>query len=281
MNDSPAYDGGIVRRENVMVLEDFHVHTAFSDGKSTPEEVVQAALRKGMTRLGFSDHSYTSFDLCCCVPMGQLLERRRAMEALKEKYQDRIALFCGIEQELYSDLPAEGYDYVIGSAHYLLLDGEYHSVDHSPEALLETAERFFGGDFYALAEEYFRTEAQVVERTGCDIIGHFDLISKFNEKQPLFDPAHPRYVAAWRAAADALLESGSVFEINTGAMSRGWRSAPYPAADILAYLRDRGARFVLSSDSHSAANLCFGFAEQRENAKRAGLELIRFPLSVD
>ena len=259
-----------------MTLEDFHVHSTFSDGKNTPEEIVEAALAMGMTRLGISDHSYTSFDLEPCVPKEKLAERRRVLAELKEKYRGRIELFCGIEQELYSDLHAEGYDYVIGSAHYLLLDGGYYSVDDTPERLRETAERFFDGDMYALAEECFRTVSQVVERTNCDIIGHFDLISKFNEKQPMFDPAHPRYVAAWQAAANALLRSGRPFEINTGAMSRGWRTSPYPAQDILVYLRDRGAKFLLSSDSHSAETLCFDFAAQAKNAKALGLELIRF-----
>lgn len=256
-----------------MIPEDFHVHSNFSDGKSTPEEIVQAALAQGMTRLGISDHSYTSFDLCCCVPKERLAERRQVMEEMKEKYRDRIALYCGIEQDLFSDAPAEGYDYVIGSAHYLLLDGGYYSVDDTPEALTETVKRQFGGDPYALIEEYYRTEALVAERTDCDLIGHFDLISKFNEKRPWFDPAHPRYVAAWQAAADALLPTLKPFELNTGAISRGWRRSAYPAPDILAYLRDRGARFILSSDSHSAETLCFDFDRQERAAAAQGLEL--------
>ena len=262
-----------------MILEDFHVHSDFSDGANTPEEIVEAAVARGMTRLGISDHSYTSFDLEPCVPKERLEERRRVLAGLKEKYRGRIALCCGIEQDLYSDLPAEGCDYVIGSAHYLLLNGEYRHVDNTPEMLTETAERFFGGDIYAVAEEYFRTAAQVVEGTGCDIIGHFDLISKFNERCRLFDPAHPRYVAAWKAAADALLPYGKPFEINTGAISRGWRTEAYPAADILRYLADRGARFILSSDSHSADTLCFDFPEQERRAAALGIEISSFSVA--
>ena len=167
---------------------------------------------------------------------------------------------------------------MIGSAHYLLLDGEYRHVDNTPEMLIETAERCFGGDIYAVTEDYFRTVARVAERTGCDIIGHFDLISKFNEKCRLFDPAHPRYVAAWQAAAEALLPYGKPFEINTGAMSRGWRTEPYPAADILRYLAERGARFILSSDSHAAETLCYDFEAQERRASALGLRLEAFSI---
>lgn len=242
-----------------MITFDLHTHSTFSDGANSPEEMVEAALARGMTCLGISDHSYTSFDLPPCVPKERLEERRRVIAELKEKYRGRIELYCGIEQEFYSDFPAEGYDYVIGSVHYLLLDGGYYHVDNTPEMLREAAERFFGGDMYALCEEYFRTAARVVDRTDCDIIGHFDLISKFNEKEHFFDESDPRYVAAWTAALDQLLPYGRPFEINTGAMSRGWRTSPYPNADMIAYIRARGGKLLLSSDSHSAKTLCYGF----------------------
>ena len=59
----------------------------------------------------------------------------------------------------------------------------------------------FGGDIYTFAEEYYKRLARVVEKTNCDIIAHFDLVSKYNEVSNLFDENHPRYVKAWRAAA--------------------------------------------------------------------------------
>ena len=240
-------------------MRDLHVHTTFSDGRSTPEEVVLAALAKGMTTLGFSDHSYTLFDTAYCVPKEKLPAYRAKIAALKEKYAERIEILCGIEQDFYSEEPTDGYDYVIGSVHYVKAGGECLPIDESRDRLLDAADRHFGGDIYALAEAYYETVAQVAEKLRPDIIGHFDLISKFNEGGALFDEAHPRYIAAWQAAADALLLSGIPFEINTGAISRGYRSAPYPASTIREYLANRGARFLWSSDSHRADTLCFGF----------------------
>ena len=262
-----------------MITEDFHTHSDFSDGQDSPEAMAEAALARGMTRLGISDHSYTSFDTSYCVPREALEARREAMAALKERYRGRLAIYCGIEQDLYSDLPAEGYDYVIGSVHYLRLDGRYYPVDETPEMLASLAEECFGGDIYALAEGYFRAVAEVAEGTRCDLIGHFDLVRKFNERHPLFDPRNPRYVAAWQGAADRLLRTGLPFEINTGAMSRGWTTSPYPSEDILRYLADGGARFVLSSDSHSAGNLCYDFENQARRAAGLGLRLVSMPIS--
>lgn len=240
-------------------MTDLHVHTTFSDGKNTPEEVVLAAIAKGMTSLGFSDHSYTPFDTSYCIPKEQLRAYRDTITGLKEQYAHQIQLRLGIEQDLYAEDDTDGYDYVIGSVHYVKAGEAYLPVDESRDILVAGAEKYFGGDLYALAEAYFAAVSQVAEVLQPDIIGHFDLISKFNENGNLFDETHPRYVAAWQAAADKLLQSGIPFEINTGAVSRGYRTTPYPAAPIRAYLADRGAKFLWSSDSHRADTLCFGF----------------------
>ena len=61
----------------------------------------------------------------------------------------------------------------------------------------------------------------------------------------LFDENDERYRRAWRQAADRLLETGKPFEINTGAISRGYKSVPSPSAEILSYLIRRGARLSL------------------------------------
>ena len=247
-----------------MELCDKHVHTIFSDGKNTPEEVVLEAIARGMDTIGFSDHAYTAFDESWCMKKGDIPLYRASIAELRARYAGRIKILCGIEQDFYSEEPTEGYDYVIGSVHYLRTGEEYIPVDESPEILRAAAKKHFGGDIYALIEEYYRTVARVVEKTGADIIGHFDLISKFNEDGALFDEANPRYLAAAQKAADILLKTGRPFEINTGAISRGYRTAPYPSLALRDYIRGQGGSFVLSSDSHAKETLCFKF-EALEN----------------
>ena len=240
-----------------MIRRDLHLHTVFSDGANTPEETVVAAIEKGMTCIGFSDHSYTSFDPSYCMRAEDYPRYREEIARLQEVYGSRIRILCGIEQDFYSDLPAEGFDYVIGAVHYLRAGGRFVPVDESPEILLTAAGRFFDGDIYALAAAYYDTVAAVWEKTRCNIVAHFDLIAKFNEGGVLFNEEDPRYRKAWRRAADAL--KGRTFEINTGAVARGWRTVPYPAAEIYRYLKAGGASFLLSGDSHRAEDLCFDF----------------------
>lgn len=243
----------------MMPLADYHVHTVFCDGKNTPEEMVKAALEKGMEAIGFSGHSHTAFDEGWCMSVDGTAAYRKEIARLKKAYAGKIKIFCGVEQDYFSDASTEGYDYVIGSVHYLCVNEKYIPVDESAEDLKAAAEKQFGGDMMALCEKYYRTAANVCEKTNCDIIGHFDLITKFNEGGALFDENDPRYIAAWQKAADKLLRSGKVFEINTGAISRGYRTQPYPSADIRSYIKAKGGTFILSGDSHSADTLCFQF----------------------
>ncbi|MBO6054775.1 MAG: histidinol-phosphatase [Oscillospiraceae bacterium] len=257
-------------------MEDFHVHSTFSDGSGTPEEVVQAAVRLGLTRLGFADHGYAPYDLDCCMRQEWIPLYLEQIHSLSARYAEKLEIYCGVEQDIFSPQSTEPFDYVIGSVHYLHLDGTYIPVDYREQDLLTAADRFFGGDCMCLAEEYFRTVSDVYDATRCDLIGHFDLINKLNRGNRFFDEEDPRYISAWKAAADRLLPCGVPFEINTGAMARGYRTVPYPGSAIMRYLADNGARFVLTSDSHSPDSLCFAFHEQRSAAERMGAELISF-----
>lgn len=238
-----------------MNKRDLHTHTVYSDGKNTPEEMVLAAISIGMEEIGISDHSYTDFDLSYCMKREDIEKRIAEIEALKKKYAGKIKVLCGIEQDLFATFSAEGYDYSIGSVHYIKKCGEYIDVDDTSKKLTDAADRLYGGDIYALIEDYYAEVGDVIEKTNADIIGHFDLIAKFNEKEPFFDENHPRYVAAWKKAADKLLLTGKPFEINWGAVSRGYTTLPYPSCAIRKYLAEKGAEFIVSSDSHSVQTL--------------------------
>lgn len=237
---------------------DLHMHTIWSDGTNTAEEMVQEAIRKGLETVGISDHS--SGDPCG-MTLEQSVEYRAEIARLKEKYAGQIRVLCGLERDYFTDDFAD-YDYTIGSVHWIPMpDGHHVPVDYMAEKLREGAEKYFGGDFYALAEAYYAMVAKVVEVTKCDIIGHFDLITKFIEQDPAFDTNHPRYVKAWQQAADELLKTGKPFEVNTGAISRGYRTTPYPAKEIRDYIREHGGKLIMSSDAHAKENIAFRFDE--------------------
>ncbi len=249
---------------------DFHTHSTFCDGKDTPAEMCARALELGFEALGFTGHSFTDFDPCGMSESASAVYRAE-IARLKKEYAGRMELYCGVEQDYFSGCVPPEYDYAIGSVHYVLHDGEYLCVDWSPERTRENIEKY-GGDVYAYARDYFALVGGVLERTGADIVGHFDLIRKFDELDPLLDETHPQYI---RAVADALdrLCAGSkrpVFEINTGAMARGYRSEPYPSPRLLREIRARRCPIMITGDCHDRTKLSFGYAAAAELARGAG-----------
>ena len=64
---------------------------------------------------------------------------------------------------------------------------------------------------------------------------------------------------------------GIPFEINTGAIARGYRQLPYPAPEILSYIAKNGGKVILTSDAHSPENLCYRFDMAEKYALDAGI----------
>jgi histidinol-phosphatase (PHP family) len=245
----------------------FHTHSVFCDGKDAPEALCERALELGFEALGFSGHSPLSFDPC---GMRDPLAYRAEISRLKEVYRGRLDIFCGIEQDYFSGYRSPGWDYVIGSVHYVKHRGQYLPVDWSAEETERIVRQDYEGDALAFCEDYYALVGQVAEVTGCDIIGHFDLIRKYDEAGTMFPEDAPRYRAAVLSALDRLHTGERVFEINTGAMAKGYRTTPYPSDWILRELKARGARIMLGSDCHDRRFLDYGFDRARAAALRAG-----------
>ena len=253
-----------------MILANFHTHTNFCDGQNAPEEMVQAAIKKGCTALGFSGHAYTPCDTSYCMSLEETQAYKAQVRYLQKKYAGQIDIFLGIEQDYFSEGSTDDYDFVIGSVHYINKDTAYLPVDETYEITKQQISQYFSNDPYAYVEEYYRIVADVAEKTNASIIGHFDLITKFNRDGVLFDETNPRYISAALDAIEKLMEKPRIFEINTGAIARGYMDRPYPSSFILKAIHDRGGAILLSSDSHNTDSICSNFGLAERLAKDCG-----------
>lgn len=241
-------------------ISDVHTHSTWCDGHNSPREMAESALALGFAGLGFSSHSPAPFDPRC-PGIADEAAYRADIAALKAEYAGRLDILCGIEQDACAPVDeAANYDYIITATHYLPPRGsEYPVVDGDVEELGGHIERYFGGDANAMAREYFEALAGAVRAARPNIVAHFDLIAKYNESTHLFDEESRPYREAALQAMDEVLDvlagSGGMVEVNTGAMARGYRSRPYPAPFILRHMAARGARVIITGDSHSTAAL--------------------------
>ena len=245
----------------------FHTHTTFDDGVNTPEEMILAALDKGFTAIGFSGHGTTEFDLRYCIK--DVDGYIRCIRDLKEKYKNEIQVYLGMEEDMFCPVDRERFDYIIGSSHYMHIGGLYYPLDSSYGHLSECLDAL-GGDVMRLAEQYYRTLCSYIDKRNPDIIGHFDLITKYDEAFAPFFLDKPEYHKLAEKYLTIAAGSGCIFEVNTGAMARGVRVSPYPAENLLHNLKKLNAELILSSDAHSAAALDFAFEDVKKMLRSYG-----------
>ena len=253
-----------------MRYSNLHNHTVYSDGKHTMEENIQSALRMNMRSLGFSDHSFTACDPSYCMKEEAYGPYLQEIAALKEKYADRLPIYAGLELDYYSDTDVSIFDYFLASVHYIIKDDFCHAIDHSPQQQQYCIDTAFGGDVIAMAECYYSMVCQHVKKWNPTFVGHFDLITKFS----LIPEDDKRYQEIAREALKEVIKTCPYIEMNTGAISRGWRTTPYPGAYLLDTLKDAGGQVLLNADSHHIDNLTCFFDESVEILKQNGIDHI-------
>lgn len=240
------------------ILSTLHNHCTMCDGKSPAEEMISAAVSAGFTDFGMSCHGFAPFDPAYSIPGEE--EYLSAMAVQRDTFAGQIRVFTGIEEDLFapSAIP-ERYDYRIGDVHYARdrSTGELIPVDGSVKELNRVIRDLYRGDAMDMVREYYQNMVLASE-TRPLVMGHFDLITKYNRAGRFFDEESGLYMDLAEEALQACLSNGVVFEINVGAVVRGRRDVPYPAPFLLRRLRELGGQVTLSADCHYAPLLTTG-----------------------
>ncbi len=254
----------------MLYKQNLHTHCTYCDGRDTPREMVEAAIQKGFHSLGFSSHSPMGYAPECGMPLEKMQEYIGEINQLKEEYQDRIQIFCGIEYDMYSDLDTNAFDYTIGSVHYLRKENGYVDFDRTADQVANIIHADFAGDGIAYARRYYEELSRLPQYGSFDIVGHFDLISKHAETHDFFDCSSSEYLSCAFDAARALSGKIPYFEVNTGAIARGYRTTPYPSIPIILELKRLGFEPVITADCHDSRKLDHCFDEAATLLKDCG-----------
>lgn len=252
-----------------MRFADYHTHTSFSDGANTPREMVKAAIERDMYAIGFTDHAPMEFQRYYPNRQEWTAGRAREISLLKNEFEGQIEIFCGLELDVNSDIDLSALDYLIEANHYIKVGDEYFPTDYTSKHIIDAADKCFGGDVYRYFEKYYEELSRAGDR-GPATIGHFDVVAKHNETDCFFDESNPRYLDAAISCIEVLAKKDVIFEVNTGAVFRGYRTTPYPAIPLLGRMHELGCPIILSGDSHSTDALCHKFDEAYEYVALAG-----------
>jgi histidinol-phosphatase (PHP family) len=243
-----------------MAKGNYHTHTRHCDGKGEPAEFAEAALRKGMSRLGFTGHNVLPFPTDWTMPAENLEGYLREVREVKRRYHGRLEVFLGIEADYLPGVSSPTHpairsldlDFVLGSVHFAgPVDGANPwTVDGPAEELEKGLAASFGGDVRALVERYYRLVAEMAATAAPDIVGHFDIVKKNNRAGRWFDERSPWYRAAALEALAAVARSESVLEINTGGIVRNTSGTLYPSEWILWEALAMGIPVMVNADAH-------------------------------
>ena len=258
-----------------MILSDCHTHTTYCDGKNNAEEMILSAIEKGFRSIGISSHSPVVGEVDWCMKKKDIESYTSVVGVLQKKYADKIQVYCGIELDNNFDgVDLEKFDYALGSVHQFRHNGKIYDVDYSPEMTKALTDEIFDGDYNKMAKAYFEKLRDFVILTDVDVVGHFDLITKYNENDCLFDTKNDFYRFYALNAIDDILKAKPdiIFEVNTGAMFRCGNSQPYPSYFILEHLFKRGARITVTGDCHSCQSLTYGYDSAVSLCKKVGFE---------
>lgn len=225
-------------------LADYHMHTVLSDGKGSHEEMVLSAMEKGLDEIGFSDHvclkpvswSINPMDLPVMTSHIQNL-RQQYSDQIKIKYGIEMDYFPGQEAELLQIIESVPVDYVIGSVHFI---GDWN---------FDTDKSLYGkwpnDELYAM---YFRLIQQAATSGLFDVIGHLDIIKKF-QVYPETDQE-----ALFEETVRIIAQNHLVVELNTGGADRPCGEFT-PSRRLLELCHRYNVDVTLSSDAHSPAQI--------------------------
>ncbi|RZD17435.1 MAG: DNA polymerase/3'-5' exonuclease PolX [Candidatus Acididesulfobacter guangdongensis] len=101
----------------------FHVHTSYTDGKESLEEMVKTALELGFEYIGITDHS-VSAPYAHGLSADELNSEIEHIDRLNKQYEGKITILKGIESDIlengdldYGNETLSKLDFVIASVH--------------------------------------------------------------------------------------------------------------------------------------------------------------------
>lgn len=239
-------------------VSNLHTHTRYCDGCASAAVMAEAALAAGLRTLGFSGHSTTPFDRSYCMSEGGTLAYLAELRALAARYAGRLEIAVGLECDAYSPFSAlpPGLDFRIGSLHYLRRGQRYYAIDESASALAHCLDEAYQGNALAMCADYYQQLLAMVRRLRPQVVGHFDLLRKYNQGRFFDEQAEPyRRLAA--TALAVLCREGRLVEVNTAAWDR--LGSFYPDDWLLAAFAPR-LRLILAADAHHPREIQRHFA---------------------
>ena len=293
-----------MRPQFVSIMQNFnlHTHSVYSDGKSQPREIVEEAIRQGLTTLGFSEHSPLPFNNTFSVKSADMPRYVAEIAQLKAEFKDKIDIYCALEADYLTGVSEpfavtkEKYhlDYLIGGVHFVIDPALRQAQGPAKSKVIEPVEmpaisadeiwfidgpkwevydeglqKFFNGDIRRAVRRFFEQSNEMIENEQFDIIAHFDKI-KMHNRDRYFHEDEPWYRKLALETLDLIRQKGLVMEINTRGIYKKRYNGFYPSPWLMEEAYKMGVPAIISADAHHFSEISLEFEAAEEAMKKAG-----------
>ncbi|MDR1857187.1 MAG: histidinol-phosphatase [Desulfovibrio sp.] len=263
-----------------MILADLHTHTCYSHGATTPEEMYAAALDKGMTLLGFTEHSprpegfnYThEYRDQLTAHMPDYIGEVRALRASPRSGSNGpCEVLLGQEMDwLEGQLQfteaacrAYDYDYLLGSVHFLGTWGFDDVADAWEGLSQEECDKIY--------EAYFSAWNDMIASGLFQIASHPDLIKIFSVDQFHIWLNRHKSQELLKESLYKLKTQGMAMEISSAGLRKPCQEI-YPAPLIMSLAAQCGVDVSFASDAHAPADIGYAFPRLATYAQAFGFK---------
>ena len=252
-----------------MITSDYHMHTTFSgDGEGTPEEMAEAALKKGLQTICITDHEDYGQTGEEVMVLSDYEKYVHTIQDVRETYKGRLKINLGIEIGLKEDLGPHyrefigtyPFDFVIGSLHYINGLDPYYG---------EIFEEYSDEEVYRMA---FREMTECIRKIeDFDVLGHLDYVVRYGKYQEK-EYSYQKFSDEIDELLHAVIETGRGIELNTAGIKYGLSFA-HPHPDVLKRYRELGGEIItVGSDAHHPKHVGYEFGQAEEILTACGFK---------
>lgn len=261
------------------MLEDYHVHTEFSDDSIYEmEDVVKDAITLGIDELCFTDHVDYGIKVDwdegkeIIYRQGQSLANVdypnyfKKIEMLQEKYKKQITIKKGMEfgiqthtipqfEKLYKRW---NFDFIILSCHQVE-DKEFWTQDFQKDRNQEEYQNRYYEEIWKVIHEY----------KNYSVLGHLDLLKRYDlHGEYPFEKIKPMVEKILKK----VIEDGKGIEVNTSSFRYGLNDL-MPSSNILKLYYELGGKIItIGSDTHKKEHLGEHIEDVKIELKKIGFK---------
>lgn len=248
-------------------LFDYHMHSSFSaDCTASMEEMIEGAIRKGLTEICFTEHIDYDYPDDTIVFDFDKKDYDRKVKELQAKYEGRLRIKKGVEigvqphllGQYEALLDKETFDFIICSMHTVEKKGLHYGDIFIGKTTEEAFSAYYDELLYCVKnfKQY-------------NILGHVDLIKRYAKERVDND-----FHAVLTDIFNIIIPEGKGIELNTSGVRYGLSNG-MPSDDILKLYKQCGGEIItLGSDAHNPEDIAFQFRESLELFQSIGFRYI-------